>query len=147
MFRPYIPNKQPIRPNNLHLTHPAIMATTPDARARLTTAADHLDRAGVPDRIGRAARARLPPRPARRRRWREGDRRHQGDHDPRAGNVHETERALRAANARMPIIRIPFDLDLRALIDSGNYSPELVERRSTRLPIKQLAVEVCRRLV
>jgi hypothetical protein len=32
--------------------------------------------------------------------------------DPRAGNVHETERALRAANAHMPIIRIPFDLDL-----------------------------------
>jgi len=67
--------------------------------------------------------------------------------DPRAGNVQETERALRAATAHMPIIRIPFDLDLRALIDSGNYSPELVKRRTTRLPIKQLAVEVCRRLV
>lgn len=65
--------------------------------------------------------------------------------DPRAGRVEETERSLRAASAGMPIIRIPFDLDIPALIASGHYSTELIKRRATRLPIKQLAVEVCRR--
>jgi cellulose biosynthesis protein BcsQ len=67
--------------------------------------------------------------------------------DARAGSAEETERALRSANATMPVIRIPYDLDLRALIDSGHYDLSLVKRRSTRLPIKEMALEVCRRLV
>ena len=67
--------------------------------------------------------------------------------DPRAGSADETERALRSVTPDMPVIRIPSDLDLRALLDSGNYSLDLVKRRATRLPIKQMALEVCRRLV
>lgn len=67
--------------------------------------------------------------------------------DTRAGSVDETERALKSTNPNMPVVRIPYDLDLRALIDSGHYSLDLVKRRPTRLPIKQLALEVCRRLV
>jgi len=34
--------------------------------------------------------------------------------DARAGSADETERALRSANAAMPVVRIPYDLDLRA---------------------------------
>ncbi len=67
--------------------------------------------------------------------------------DQRAGSAEETERALRSVLPDMPVIRIPSDLDLRALMDSGNYSLELVRRRATRLPIKQMALEVCRRLI
>jgi cellulose biosynthesis protein BcsQ len=66
--------------------------------------------------------------------------------DQRAGSADETERALLAANPGMPVIRIPYDLDLRALIDSGHYNLDLVKRRSTRVPIKELSLEVCRRL-
>jgi len=47
----------------------------------------------------------------------------------------------------MPVVRIPYDLDLRALIDSGHYDLSLVKQRSTRLPIKEMALEVCKRLV
>ncbi len=67
--------------------------------------------------------------------------------DARAGSADETERALRSASATMPVIRIPYDLDLRALIDSGHYDLSLVKRRATRLPIKEMALEVCLRLV
>ncbi len=67
--------------------------------------------------------------------------------DARAGSADETERALRSANPTMPVIRIPYDLDIRALIDSGHYDLSLVKRRSTRLPIKEMALEVCKRLV
>ncbi len=67
--------------------------------------------------------------------------------DPRAGSAEETERALRSVIPDMPVIRIPSDLDLRALLDSGNYSLDLVKQRATRLPIKQMALEVCRRLI
>ena len=67
--------------------------------------------------------------------------------DARAGSADETERALRSANATMPVVRIPYDLDLRALIDSGHYDLSLVKNRSTRLPIKEMALEVCKRLV
>jgi hypothetical protein len=47
----------------------------------------------------------------------------------------------------MPVIQIPSDLDLRALLDSGQYSLDLVKCRATRLPIKEMALEVCRRLI
>ncbi len=67
--------------------------------------------------------------------------------DARAGSADETERALRSANATMPVVRIPYDLDLRALIDSGHYDLSLVKQRSTRLPIKEMALEVYKRLV
>lgn len=67
--------------------------------------------------------------------------------DPRAGSADETERALKSATPHMPVIRIPHDLDLRALIDSGHYDLQHVKRRSTRLPIKQLTLQVCRRLI
>jgi cellulose biosynthesis protein BcsQ len=67
--------------------------------------------------------------------------------DPRAGSAEETERALRSVIPDMPVIQIPSDLDLRALLDSGQYSLDLVKCRATRLPIKEMALEVCRRLV
>ncbi|MGP0049289.1 MAG: CpaE family protein, partial [Solirubrobacteraceae bacterium] len=67
--------------------------------------------------------------------------------DPRAGSAEETERALRSVIPDMPVIQIPSDLDLRALLDSGHYSLDLVKRRATRLPIKEMALEVCRRLI
>jgi MinD-like ATPase involved in chromosome partitioning or flagellar assembly len=66
--------------------------------------------------------------------------------DPRAGSIQETERALREHH-QGPIIRIPWDLDLRAQIDMGDYTLDQVRRRSTRLPIKQLALEVTRRFL
>lgn len=66
--------------------------------------------------------------------------------DARAGSADETERALRSANPTMPVIRIPWDLDLRALIDSGHYNLDLLKKRATRLPIKEMALEICRRL-
>jgi MinD-like ATPase involved in chromosome partitioning or flagellar assembly len=66
--------------------------------------------------------------------------------DPRAGSVEETERALRERHAG-PIIRIPWDLDLRAQIDLGNHTLDQVRRRTTRLPIKQLAIEVTKRFI
>ena len=66
--------------------------------------------------------------------------------DPRAGSIEETERALRERHAG-PIIQIPWDLDLRAQIDLGNYTLDQVRRRSTRLPIKQLALEVAKRFI
>ena len=67
--------------------------------------------------------------------------------DARAGSADETERALKSANPAMPVIRIPYDLDLRALIDSGYYDLRHVKRRATRLPIKELTLEVCKRLI
>jgi MinD-like ATPase involved in chromosome partitioning or flagellar assembly len=66
--------------------------------------------------------------------------------DPRAGSIDETERALREHHAG-PMIRIPWDLDLRAQIDLGDYTLDQVRRRSTRLPIKQLALEVTERFI
>jgi MinD-like ATPase involved in chromosome partitioning or flagellar assembly len=66
--------------------------------------------------------------------------------DVRAGSLEETERALREHHAG-PIIRIPWDLDLRAQIDLGDYTLDQVRRRSTRLPIKQLALEVTKRFI
>ena len=66
--------------------------------------------------------------------------------DPRAGSIEETQRALREHHAG-PIIRIPWDLDLRAQIDLGDYTLDRVRRRATRLPIKQLALEVTERFI
>ena len=66
--------------------------------------------------------------------------------DPRAGSTEETQRALREHHAG-PVIRIPWDLDLRAQIDLGDYTLDQVRRRSTRLAIKQLAVEVTDRFI
>ena len=67
-------------------------------------------------------------------------------HDPRAGSADETERALRSIVPELPVVQIPADLDLRALLDSGTYGLEQVRRRATRVAIKQLSLEVCRRL-
>ena len=67
--------------------------------------------------------------------------------DTRAGSAQDTEDALRSTAPDMPIIQIPFDRDLVALLDSGGYSTELVTNRATRVAIKQLTVEVCRRLI
>ena len=66
--------------------------------------------------------------------------------DPRAGSIEETERALRQHHDG-PLIRIPWDLDLRAQIDLGDYTLDQVRRRSTRLPIKQLALQVTERFI
>ena len=66
--------------------------------------------------------------------------------DPRAGDVDVTERAIRELHSG-PVIRVPWDLDLRAQLNSGQYTLDEVRRRSTRLPIKQLAIAVCQRLV
>jgi hypothetical protein len=41
-----------------------------------------------------------------------------------------------------PIVEIPWDLDLRADVDSGSYTLDRVKRRSTRLPLKRLALHV-----
>ena len=60
--------------------------------------------------------------------------------------LRRTERAIRELH-RGPVIRVPWDLDLRAQLNSGEYTLDAVRRRSTRLPIKQLAIEVCQRLV
>ena len=66
--------------------------------------------------------------------------------DPRAGDVNVTERAIRELH-HGPVIRVPFDLDLSAQLSAGQYTLDAIRRRATRLPIKQLAIEVCGRFV
>ena len=61
--------------------------------------------------------------------------------DPRAGALDALREEIRGAHAG-PIIEIPWDLDLRADIDSGEYTLDGVKRRTTRLPLKRLALHV-----
>jgi len=61
--------------------------------------------------------------------------------DPRAGALDALREEIRGAHTG-PIIEIPWDLDLRADIDSGEYTLDGVKRRTTRLPLKRLALHV-----
>ena len=61
--------------------------------------------------------------------------------DPRAGALEPLREEIRSVHSG-PIIEIPWDLDLRADIDSGTYALDRVKRRSTRLPLKRLALHV-----
>ncbi len=61
--------------------------------------------------------------------------------DPRAGALEPLREEIRSVHSG-PIIEIPWDLDLRADIDSGTYALDRVKRRSTRLPLKHLALHV-----
>ena len=61
--------------------------------------------------------------------------------DPRAGALQPLRDEIRKAHSG-PIIEIPWDLDLRADIDSGTYALDHVKQRSTRLPLKRLAIAV-----
>jgi MinD-like ATPase involved in chromosome partitioning or flagellar assembly len=61
--------------------------------------------------------------------------------DPRAGSLDTLREEIRAAHSG-PIVEIPWDLDLRADVDSGSYTLDRVKRRSTRLPLKRLALHV-----
>ena len=61
--------------------------------------------------------------------------------DSRAGAIDVLREEIRGAHAG-PIVEIPWDLDLRADIDSGEYTLDGVKRRATRLPLKRLALHV-----
>jgi MinD-like ATPase involved in chromosome partitioning or flagellar assembly len=61
--------------------------------------------------------------------------------DPRAGALQPLRDEIRKAHAG-PIIEIPWDLDLRADIDSGTYTLDHVKQRATRLSLKRLALAV-----
>jgi MinD-like ATPase involved in chromosome partitioning or flagellar assembly len=61
--------------------------------------------------------------------------------DPRAGSLQTLREEIAEAHAG-PIVEIPWDLDLRADVDSGSYTLDRVKRRSTRLPLKRLALHV-----
>ena len=65
--------------------------------------------------------------------------------DPRAGALEPLRDEIRKVHAG-PIIEIPWDLDLRADIDSGTYALDHVKQRSTRLPLKRLALAVVQNL-
>lgn len=66
--------------------------------------------------------------------------------DPRAGRVDEARRQL-ARRYAGAVVEIPFDLDMQAQINAGDYSVAAVRRRATRLPLKQLALHVAEHLV
>jgi MinD-like ATPase involved in chromosome partitioning or flagellar assembly len=64
--------------------------------------------------------------------------------EPKAGRVDELQRQLRKVHEG-PQVQIPFDLDLHAAIAAGHYSLPEVKRRTTRLPLKQLPLDVTER--
>jgi MinD-like ATPase involved in chromosome partitioning or flagellar assembly len=66
--------------------------------------------------------------------------------DPRAGRLEELRDEIRKSHSG-PIIEIPWDLDLRAEIDAGTYTLDRVRRRSTRLPLKRLALHVAENFI
>jgi hypothetical protein len=66
--------------------------------------------------------------------------------DPRAGRVEQLVEEVQRHHSG-PIIQIPADLDLRAEIDAGTYTLDRVGRRSTRVPLKELALTVAENLV
>ena len=61
--------------------------------------------------------------------------------DPRAGRLEQLREESSDTHSG-PIIEIPWDLDLRAEIDAGTYTLNRVSRRTTRLPLKKLALQV-----
>ena len=67
--------------------------------------------------------------------------------DDRAGRVQDVREEILSINDQLPIIEIPMDLDLRSVMNSGSYSLSRVQRRSTRVPVKELVTEVMRRFV
>ena len=66
--------------------------------------------------------------------------------NPKAGRVDELQRQLRKVHEG-PQVLIPFDLDLHAAIAAGSYSLPDVRRRATRLPLKQLTLNVTERFL
>jgi MinD-like ATPase involved in chromosome partitioning or flagellar assembly len=66
--------------------------------------------------------------------------------DPRAGRLEELREEIRKSHSG-PIVEIPWDLDLRAEIDAGTYTLDRVRRRSTRLPLKRLALHVAENFI
>ena len=66
--------------------------------------------------------------------------------NPKAGRVDELQRQLRKVHEG-PQVLIPFDLDLHAAIAEGSYSLPGVRRRATRLPLKQLTLNVTERFL
>ena len=66
--------------------------------------------------------------------------------NPKAGRVDELQRQLRKVHEG-PQVLIPFDLDLHAAIAAGSYSLPEVRRRATRLPLKQLTLNVTERFL
>ena len=67
--------------------------------------------------------------------------------DDRAGRVQDVRDEILSIDDQLPIIEIPMDLDLRSVMNSGSYTLSRVQRRSTRVPVKELVVEVMRRFV
>jgi MinD-like ATPase involved in chromosome partitioning or flagellar assembly len=66
--------------------------------------------------------------------------------DPRAGRLEQLREEISHTHAG-PTIEIPWDLDLRAEIDAGTYTLNRVRRRSTRLPLKKLALHVAENFI
>lgn len=66
--------------------------------------------------------------------------------DPRAGRVQTVRENLKTIYSG-PIVQIPWDLDLAAAMHAGRFELPQVKARSTRLPIKELALHVLERLI
>ena len=66
--------------------------------------------------------------------------------DPRAGRLEQLREEISHTHTGS-IIEIPWDLDLRAELDAGTYTLDRVRRRSTRLPLKQLALHVAENFI
>jgi MinD-like ATPase involved in chromosome partitioning or flagellar assembly len=66
--------------------------------------------------------------------------------DPRAGRLEQLREEIAHTHSG-PVIEIPWDLDLRAEIDAGTYALNRVHRRSTRLPLKKLAIHVAENFI
>jgi MinD-like ATPase involved in chromosome partitioning or flagellar assembly len=64
--------------------------------------------------------------------------------DPRAGSVQTLREEIHNINEHLTIIEVPWDLDLRSQIDAGTYTLDTVRQRSTRVPLKELALAVMR---
>lgn len=67
--------------------------------------------------------------------------------DERAGRVEDVRSEILAINDQLPIVEVPMDLDLRSAMNSGTYTLDHIKRRSTRLPLKDLSLQVMRRFV
>ena len=67
--------------------------------------------------------------------------------DPRAGSVQTLRDEIHNINEHLTIIEVPWDLDLRSQIDAGTYTLDSVRQRSTRVPLKELALAVMERFV
>jgi MinD-like ATPase involved in chromosome partitioning or flagellar assembly len=67
--------------------------------------------------------------------------------DERAGRVEDVRSEILSVDDQLPIIEVPMDLDLRSEMNSGTYTLDHIKRRSTRLPLKELSLQVMRRFV